>query len=169
MVMKRPKRKRVAIRFAKWYPRRIRVGETPYGLGVFAQKYFPRGTVIGRVFGEVIADPDYESCNCIDLGSDCVLEPAPPFQYLNHSCEPTVALVHEEEPARLRKATKPHNGQLPRIYVESVRPIEPGEQLTIDYAWPARAAIPCLCGSRRCRGWIVAPGELKYLRKRVLV
>jgi len=34
--------------------------------------------------------------------------------------------------------------------------IAPGEQLTIDYAWPAWAAVPCACGAPECRGWIVA-------------
>ena len=38
--------------------------------------------------------------------------------------------------------------------------IEPGEQMTIDYGWPAKSAIPCGCGSPECRKWIVAAEEL---------
>lgn len=51
------------------------------------------------------------------------------------------------------------------IWVESLRDIMPGEELSIDYAWPADRAMKCLCGSSRCRGWIVDPAELKLLRK----
>ena len=45
------------------------------------------------------------------------------------------------------------------------RTIYPGEEITIDYGWPAVSAIPCLCGSERCRGWIVNMEELPELLK----
>lgn len=45
------------------------------------------------------------------------------------------------------------------IWVESLRDILPGEELTIDYSWPASRAMRCLCGSPQCRGWIVDPAE----------
>lgn len=51
------------------------------------------------------------------------------------------------------------------IWVESIRDILPGEELTIDYAWPADRAMKCLCGSPQCRGWIVDPTELHLLEK----
>ncbi len=41
--------------------------------------------------------------------------------------------------------------------------VHAGEELTIDYGWPAEVAIPCLCGSRHCRGWIVDPDEVELL------
>jgi hypothetical protein len=44
-----------------------------------------------------------------------------------------------------------------------LRTIEPGEELTIDYAWPAEAAIPCACGAAGCRCWIVAAEELRVV------
>lgn len=49
------------------------------------------------------------------------------------------------------------------IWVESTRDIYPGEELTIDYAWPADRAARCLCGSPSCRGWIVDPEELHLI------
>ena len=45
------------------------------------------------------------------------------------------------------------------IWVEAVRDILPNEELTIDYAWPADRAVKCLCGTSKCRGWIVDPTE----------
>ncbi len=50
------------------------------------------------------------------------------------------------------------------IWVESTRDIFPGDELTIDYAWPADRAARCLCGSPNCRGWIVDPAELGLLQ-----
>lgn len=49
------------------------------------------------------------------------------------------------------------------IYVESTRDILPGEELTVDYSWPASRAIRCLCGAAKCRGWIVDPAELSEI------
>lgn len=105
------------------------------------------------VTGEVIDDEHYSSSYCIDLGDTFSLEPGEPFRYLNHSCEPNCCLVYleEDEPPA-------------EIWLETIRPIAAGDQLTIDYAWPANAAIPCGCGARRCRGWIVDPAELKQLK-----
>jgi hypothetical protein len=47
-----------------------------------------------------------------------------------------------------------------RVWLVALRVIQPGEELTIDYAWEAEAAIPCGCGSANCRGWIVDEAEL---------
>ena len=82
------------------FPSGVRVGKTPYGLGVYAFAFIPKGTPIARVSGQVIRDPNYGSDYCIDAGDGKVLEPAPPFCYLNHSCEPNCQLmqyVREED------------------------------------------------------------------------
>ena len=77
----------------KVFPSGVRVGKTAYGLGVFAFAFIPKGTPIARVSGHVIDDPDYGSDYCIDAGESKVLEPAPPFCYLNHACEPNCQLM----------------------------------------------------------------------------
>ena len=77
----------------KVHPSGVRVDKTPYGLGVFAFAFIPKGTPIARVAGHVIHDPDYSSDYCIDAGDGKVLEPAPPFCYLNHACEPNCQLM----------------------------------------------------------------------------
>ena len=77
----------------KVFPSGVRVGKTSYGLGVFAFAFIPKGTPIARVSGHVIDDPNYGSDYCIDAGDSKVLEPAPPFCYLNHACEPNCQLM----------------------------------------------------------------------------
>ncbi|WP_222434820.1 SET domain-containing protein [Blastopirellula retiformator] len=130
----------------------FQVGDTPYGKGLFAARAFRKRTLLAMVTGEVIDDEHYSSSYCIDLGGTFSLEPGEPFRYLNHSCEPNCCLVYHEE-----------DEQPAEIWVETIRPIAMGDQLTIDYAWPANAAIPCGCGASQCRGWIVDPEELNLL------
>jgi hypothetical protein len=85
----------------KVFPSGVRIDETPYGFGVFAFAFIPENTSIAKVSGDIIHDPNYSSDYCIDAGDGKVLEPAPPFCYLNHSCEPNCALMvfdDEEKP-----------------------------------------------------------------------
>jgi SET domain-containing protein len=50
--------------------------------------------------------------------------------------------------------------------MQTIRPINAGEELLIDYCWPADAAIPCRCGALGCRGWIVDPAERHLIEER---
>ena len=77
----------------KVFPSGVRVGKTSYGLGVFAFAFIPKGTPVARVSGHVIHDSNYGSDYCIDAGESKVLEPEPPFCYLNHACEPNCQLM----------------------------------------------------------------------------
>jgi hypothetical protein len=47
------------------------------------------------------------------------------------------------------------------VWLQTLRPIATGEELTIDYCWPASSAIPCACPTSKCRGWIVNHEELE--------
>jgi len=68
-------------------------------------------------------------------------------RWINHSCAPNCETVDEDG----------------RIFVETLRNIRPGEELTYDYNLildephtPAvKRAHPCFCGVRRCRGTIL--------------
>ncbi|MCL2304008.1 MAG: hypothetical protein FWC43_01545 [Planctomycetaceae bacterium] len=215
------------------FPTGVKVGKTRYGLGVFSYAFIPAGTPIGRARGTVIHDGEYSSDYCIAAGDGMVLEPAPPFCYLNHSCEPNCSLMHyvtedefdgteiegnlandelhsyssittgdfygedadpfgelteddeccfgdggvaqidggesgdfgdsfeNEEEVEEPEYNDDENGI--EIWVETTRDILPGEELTIDYAWPADRAMKCLCGAKTCRGWIVDPEALDEL------
>lgn len=132
----------------------LSIRRTPYGKGVFAKKAFRKNQAIGEVGGRVRdVDDDYDDSYVMDF-SEGVLEPSAPFRYLNHCCEPNAELV-EVEPA---DAADPSS-----MWVYALRTIRPGDQITIDYAWPAHAAIQCGCGVSSCRGWIVDPGEINQL------
>jgi len=141
------------------WQKRVRIGETHIGKGVFALRRFRAGQVIGVVQGIVSNDPAYGSRYCMDLGNHRTLEPIAPFRYVNHSCQPSaeiVGLAYGDRPAD-------HANQL---LLEALRDIEPGQEITIDYAWRADAAIPCLCGSAKCRGWVVDQEEIVLVGSR---
>jgi hypothetical protein len=131
----------------------VRVSQSAHGLGVFSLRPFHSHQLIGPIDGQVQDDPQYESEYCMEFGKNLALEPAPPFRYLNHSCHPNCALVEVE--SRTRRTP----GADTELWLEALAEIEPGDQMTIDYAWPAAGAIPCDCGEPDCRGWIVAADE----------
>jgi tetratricopeptide (TPR) repeat protein len=60
-------------------------------------------------------------------------------EYINHSCDPNL-----------------YSRQIDgHIWYISKRPIEPGEELTVDYRFsPDVEKVPCRCGSPKCRGTI---------------
>jgi SET domain-containing protein len=60
-------------------------------------------------------------------------------EYINHSCDPNLT----------SKIIKGH------ILYVSLREIEPGEELTIDYRFDKKVErVPCTCGTAKCRGTI---------------
>jgi uncharacterized protein len=138
----------------------VRIGRTPVGKGVFAQKRYRTTDIIGEILGDVINDPNYGSHYCMAMGDGRVLEPHAPFRYVNHSCDPNCEFDCFDLTGADASPTQRH------VFLIALREIRPGEELTIDYNWPAAVAIPCRCGSPTCRGWIVDPGELALLAVR---
>jgi len=139
----------------------VKVGRAVCGRGVFAAREIPAGTHVGRVQGKVIDDPNYTSAYCIDLGGDRSLEPLGPFRFLNHCCEPNATLS-------LYDCEYEDGSPAPaEVYVEALRTIRPDEEVRIDYAWSLDGAIPCLCNSPNCRGWVVDAAELPKLLKKL--
>ena len=71
-----------------------------------------------------------------------------PARFINHSCEPNCEAVNEDG----------------RIFIEAIRNIQPGVELTYDYQFEAEETpeeafelYPCRCGSPTCRKTIVKP------------
>ena len=70
-------------------------------------------------------------------------------RFINHGCDPNCESVIENR----------------RVFIEAVRRIEPGEELTYDYQIQREADDPpdvdaifaCRCGSERCRGSMLWP------------
>ncbi|MCA9215529.1 MAG: SET domain-containing protein [Planctomycetales bacterium] len=134
--------------------RSVRIGQTKVGKGVFARRAYPKSAVVGEIAGDVIDDPDYTSDYCIELNDRLSLEPYAPFRFLNHCCDPNCEFDFDE-------VELGPDGEyvIPTVYLFAMHDIEAGEELTIDYNWPASNAIPCECGSLACRGWVVAEDE----------
>lgn len=137
----------------------VRIGSTRVGWGIFARRPYPDTAIIGEIVGKVTDDPYHASEYCFDIGDGFQLEPDPPFRFVNHSCEPNCEFDWTDD----TDGSDTRNDDLPfsrHVYLIALRIIEPGEELTIDYNWPADAAIPCNCRAPSCRGWIVDENEL---------
>ena len=134
----------------------LSVRSTAAGRGLFAKKLFRKKQSIGQMMGKLILGDDYDPDYVVDMGDYGVLDPRAPFRYLNHSCEPNCQLLEWQS---TRKAQ-------PQIWVHAIKTVRPSEQLTIDYGWPAESAIPCLCGTASCRGWVVDESELSRVKRR---
>lgn len=116
-------------------------------------------TVIGQIRGKLTQDDEQDPRYCMEMDDDWVLIPHSPFRFLNHSCEANCQLLmFDDDGYAFAGRSRP-------LYLETLRTIEPGEQLTIDYCWPAHFAIPCGCKTKKCRGWIVDPDELPALKR----
>jgi SET domain-containing protein len=136
----------------------VRIGQTHVGSGVFARRRLKAEIVIGEILGTHLDDHPEDSSYVMELPSCKLLEPAPPLRFLNHSCDPNCEIFYWE--------ADEGEVQEDRLWLQTIRPIEPGDELLIDYAWPADAAIPCRCGTDNCRGWICDPAELHLVEGR---
>jgi uncharacterized protein len=137
----------------------IRVARCAVGRCLVAAKAIKAEAAVGQVRGKIIKNSEYGSSYCIDLSNGTALEPAAPFRYLNHSCEPNCELILWRVPWKTGELTL-------EVWLHTLRRIAADEELTIDYAWSANAAIPCQCNSANCREWIVAEEELPLLKRR---
>jgi len=67
-------------------------------------------------------------------------------RFINHSCDPNAEVTIEDR----------------RIFIDAIKTIRPGEELYYDYSYDRDdadgddARYPCYCGSKICRGTILA-------------
>jgi SET domain-containing protein len=72
-------------------------------------------------------------------------------KYFNHSCDPNCETIEDDG----------------RIFIEAIRDIPAGEELTYDYFLEREEPLPshwralyaCLCGSPKCRGCLLDPDQ----------
>jgi SET domain-containing protein len=77
-------------------------------------------------------------------------------RWINHSCAPNCEAVLEEDDDAPMKS---------RVFIEAIRAIKPGEELTYDYGISlAERHTPrlkkiwaCRCGSKKCTGTMLKP------------
>jgi SET domain-containing protein len=117
------------------------------GRGLFALTALPARRKIGELGGERIslneARRRARNTDCIaivEFSDGTALDASRNggnFRYVNHSCDPNTFM-------RLYKG---------RVEFYALRRVEVGEELTCDYG-PTHhdGALPCRCGSAKCRG-----------------
>jgi SET domain-containing protein len=74
-------------------------------------------------------------------------------RFINHSCAPNCEAVDDKK----------------RIYIEAIRDIAEGDELTYDYAYERDGTedeaweklYVCKCGAPTCRGTILAPKKVR--------
>ncbi|MCE9630885.1 MAG: SET domain-containing protein-lysine N-methyltransferase [Planctomycetia bacterium] len=137
--------------------RLVRTGETHVGRGVFARRRIASGIVLAEIHGTILDDHPEDSSYVMELPGGRLLDPAAPLRFVNHSCDPNCEIFYWE--------AEPGDTEEERLWLQTIRPIESGAELLIDYSWPADAAIPCRCGALNCRGWIVDPEELHLVQQ----
>ena len=122
------------------------------GCGVFAARQFFPGELVIEIVGQLISAQDYDgSTYAMHLDDKWFLEPTIPGAFINHSCNPNCDLL------QLTETT---------MGLIACCNIEEGTELSFDYQWEAKWWIPkCQCGAKTCRGWVVAEGELKKMKR----
>ncbi|MEK7552245.1 MAG: SET domain-containing protein-lysine N-methyltransferase [Patescibacteria group bacterium] len=124
-----------------------------HGTGLFLEEDVSRRDFISYIRGHLstlkkqkIHTPEAALMypNWIGVSMSYWIDPAMPFRYLNHSCDPSCGVKGKR-----------------RLY--ALRDLKAGDEITVDYStieanphWQ----IKCSCGSKKCRGIVRA---LKYL------
>ena len=138
-------------------------GSHIHGKGVFATRRIAKGERIIEYKGEIItwavADRRYADDGkngfhtfLFDIDGRKVIDAAVggnAARWINHSCEPNCEADEVEG----------------RIFIKSLRNIKAGEELSYDYGLiidepytkALKAEYPCWCGSKNCRGTLLAP------------
>jgi uncharacterized protein len=139
-----------------------------HGQGVFALQRIARGTRIIEYLGERVshaeADRRYDSKDPRDNHTFLFIVDARTVidagvngneaRFVNHACEPNCESVIERR----------------RVFIDALRDIEPGEELTYDYQIQREPDDPpdidqvfaCRCGAPGCRGTMLWPQPAPY-------
>ena len=129
---------------------RLKIGKSPiHRWGVFAEEQIPARRNVTEYSGELV-NPVESYRRTMDAAETYAFRldefwridgmvGGSGAEFINHSCNPNL---------RWR-------GVGGRVLCQSVRPIAAGEELTLDYHFPAKSAkAPCHCGWPQCRGTI---------------
>ena len=143
-----------------------------HGKGVFAAAPIAKGARLIEYVGQRVshkeADRRYEAKEAEDnhtflfiVGPRTVIDAGVDgnaARFFNHSCDPNCESVIARG----------------RVYIEAIRAIEPGEELTYDYQIQREKDDPpdideifaCRCGAPGCRGTMLWPTQRRTLTKR---
>lgn len=132
-----------------------------HGRGVFALSHIPKGSRLIEYTGEHISHDEADArygeehedsphTMLFSVDDEIVIDATrrgSSARWINHSCAPNCEAVEDED----------------RIFIEAIRNILPGEELTYDYNLilderhtPAlKRAHACCCGEHHCRGTLL--------------
>ena len=139
-------------------PRLIVRSSDIHAAGCFTLDPIPNGTRVLEYAGERISkaegDVRYEGRPFTYLfgvgDGEVVIDGHGMAMFVNHSCDPNCETDEEDG----------------RVYIASIRDIAAGEELTYDYwLYDGDDDAPCSCGSKKCRGSMYSPEELKKQRR----
>jgi uncharacterized protein len=136
-----------------------------HGKGVFATMHIPAGTRLIEYKGERLTEAQVDKRYANDdnphtflfaLDDGMVIDATNggnSARWINHSCAPNCEAVDDDN----------------RIYIETLRAIRPGEELSYNYRIELeerhtpelKRLYQCRCGARRCRGTILQPKKKK--------
>jgi hypothetical protein len=130
-----------------------------HGQGTFALVDLDEEFVLGEVRGQLFDDPLYDSYTCasVDDKRHITIEPddtGVPVHRMNHSCDANCYL-------------RTDGADSLRLLCVTQCPVQAGDELTIDYQWPAfvkgKLAPRCRCGAESCRQWLADEEELAFI------
>ncbi len=125
------------------------------GNGLFVNRNVKRGQFVSFLKGKVCKKENQSKEDSLDnpcwvgVGKNEWLDPAYPFKFINHSCNPSVGIRG-------------------RVTLVALRDMKPGDEITFDYSiteidpnW----YMNCKCGEKNCRKKI---RSIQYLPKKIL-
>lgn len=152
-------------------PRNIQLRRSPiHGNGVFAARALPKGMRLIQYRGTLRPHDEIDRCYGGDadsghtflftLNDDYVIDAnlgGNTARWINHSCDPNCEAVLHESPSG--------DPSRDRVFIETIRPIKAGEELTYDYGitldeahTPRMKKIwACRCGAADCSGTMLKP------------
>ena len=138
-----------------------------HGKGVFAAQKIRKGTRIieyrgkrvdwdwaSEAYAPVEGEPTHTFLFSLDDGRVIdANQRGNAARWINHSCDPNCQAIEEDG----------------RVWIEALRKIRPGEELGYDYriqieepvTRAEKKAWPCHCGSKKCRGTLLARKKKK--------
>ena len=147
-------------------------GSRVHGKGLFATRLIPKGARIIEYAGERISHEEADRRHADNASDDghtflftidarTVIDAGVggnSSRFINHSCDPNCEVILDDG----------------RPFVESIRAIQPGEEMAYDYNLTRSAddspatekVFGCACGTAKCRGTMLAPPKKRRPKRR---
>ncbi len=120
-----------------------------HGYGVVATRDFAEEELLADVEGVAWRVGEWwDDTYTLRITDALWLDMVDQTRWINHSCEAN---------SEVDVGVDEHGEPWAKVY--AWRAIKAGEEITFDYEFPSELAVPCTCGTRACRGWILREGD----------